>query len=112
MAWLSHFQTFLHHKYGEGYTLETILESIANNGINVYTLIDNFVSYIITDKPQLSPNSISLYVAAIRSYLAYHDIDIVPSKFKRRVRLPKNHREDEEPLDVSDIRKILLSCNN
>ena len=26
--------------------------------------------------------------------------------------MPKVHREDEEPLDVSDIRKILLSCNN
>jgi integrase len=26
--------------------------------------------------------------------------------------MPKHYREDEEPLDVSDIRKILLSCNN
>ena len=26
--------------------------------------------------------------------------------------MPKLYREDEEPLDVSDIRKILLSCNN
>jgi len=26
--------------------------------------------------------------------------------------MPKNHREDEEALDASDVRKILLSCNN
>ena len=26
--------------------------------------------------------------------------------------MPKLYREDEEPLDVQDIRKILLSCNN
>jgi integrase len=26
--------------------------------------------------------------------------------------MPKHYREDEEPLDVSDVRKILLSCNN
>ena len=26
--------------------------------------------------------------------------------------MPKIYREDEEPLDVSDIRKLLLSCNN
>ena len=26
--------------------------------------------------------------------------------------MPKIYRKDEEPLDVSDIRKILLSCNN
>jgi hypothetical protein len=26
--------------------------------------------------------------------------------------MPKSYREDEEPLDASDIRKILLACNN
>jgi integrase len=51
-------------------------------------------------------------LASIRSYFAYHDIDIIPSKFKRKVKVPKVYREDEEPSDVSDIRKILLSCNS
>lgn len=63
-------------------------------------------------KLQNSPNSISLYIAAVRSYLGYYDIDIVPAKFKRRVKLPKNHREDEQPIDAEDIRRILLSCSN
>jgi integrase len=53
-----------------------------------------------------------LYVSAIRSYFVYHDIDVIPAKFKQKVKMPKVYREDEEPLDVSDIRKILLSCNN
>ena len=53
-----------------------------------------------------------MYVAAIRSYLAYHDINILPSEFKRKVKMPKVYREDEEPIDVSDVRKILLSCSN
>jgi integrase len=44
--------------------------------------------------------------------LAYYDIDIIPSKFRRKVKMPKIYREDEEAIDVSDIRKILLSCNN
>jgi integrase len=48
----------------------------------------------------------------LKSLLAYYDIDIIPSKFKRKVKMPKSYREDEEPLDVSDIRKILLACNN
>jgi integrase len=60
----------------------------------------------------ITPTSIKLYLASIRSYFAYYDVDIIPSKFKRKVKLPKVYREDEEPLDVSDIRKILLSCNN
>ncbi len=90
---LSHFQTFLHHKNVQ-YTLETILKPILSNQINVYTLLDNFVAYILSNKPNISSNSIALYVAIVRSYLGYNDVDIVPSKFKRKVRLPKNHRED------------------
>ena len=112
---IKHFQQFLNAKYC-GKTVESILSSLNNdyNGqqqkIDIYELLDNFVSFLIQLK--LSIPSINLYIAAIRSYLAYYDIDIIPSKFKRKVKMPKHYREDEEPLDVSDIRKILLSCNN
>ena len=60
----------------------------------------------------ITPKSISLYVTALRSYFAYYDIDVIPSKFRRKVRMPKIYREDEEPIDGSDVRKLLLSCNN
>ena len=60
----------------------------------------------------LSMNTIKSYVAATRSYLQFNDIDIVIAKFKRKVKMPKYHREDEEALDAADIRKILLSCSN
>lgn len=60
----------------------------------------------------ISTSSIIFYLAAIRSYFAYHDIDVIPSKFKRKVKIPKVPREDEQPLDIEDIRKILLSCHN
>jgi hypothetical protein len=42
----------------------------------------------------------------------YYDIDIIPSKFKRKVKIPKTILEKQEPIDATDIRKILLSCNN
>jgi integrase len=51
-------------------------------------------------------------MVAVRSYLQFHDIDIVVSRFKRKVKIPKLYREVEEALDVADIRQILLSCNN
>lgn len=113
---LMHFQSFLSTddsgKYSD-FTAESILPLLSNNQINVYSLIDDFINYLVSKhKNKLSPNAVALYVAALRSYLLYHDIDIVPAKFKRRVKLPKNHRENEQALDSSDIRKILLSCNN
>lgn len=107
---LSRFQLFVKENYSP-FDIETVLEILlTSDRINVYSLIDNFVSYLLTKK--LSPNTIALYIAAVRSYFAYFDIDIVPSRFKRKVRMPKRLREDEEPVDTGDIRKILLSCSN
>lgn len=45
-------------------------------------------------------------------YFGYHDIDIIPSRFKKKVFVPVVYREDEEPIDASDIRNLLLSCNS
>lgn len=107
---LARFQVFVKENYAPA-DIETILEILlTTDRINVYSLIDNFVSYLLTKN--LSPNTIALYIAAVRSYFAYFDIDIVPTRFKRKVRMPKRLREDEEPVDTGEIRKILLSCSN
>lgn len=103
------FQHFLHKKY-PGQTADSVLTNLVKNEINVYELLEGFVSF--ESSLRLSVRSIRLYITAIKSYLSYHDIDIIPSKFKRRVRVPKLYREDEEALDEKDIRKILLACNN
>lgn len=108
---LTHFQRFLSYKYPD-HNLETILRPLAENKINIYELLDTFISYLQTSNATLTPSSIKLYMASIRSYFAYNDIDVIPSKFKRKVKMPKSYREDEEPLDATDIRKILLACNN
>jgi integrase len=106
---LIHFQGFLSQKYPD-YNLETILEPLLQDKINRYEVLDRFVGYL--QQFNLTPSSIKLYVASIRSYFAFNDVDVIPSKFKRKVKMPKLYREDEEPLDASDIRKILLNCNN
>ena len=108
---LTHFQRFLENKYPE-YNLEAILKPLLKNEINVYEMLDNFISYLLSINSNMTSTSLKLYVASIRSYLAYYDIDVIPSKFRRKVKMPKVYREDEEHLDVNDIRKILLSCNN
>jgi integrase len=91
---------------------ETILEPLSENRINIYEFFDGLVSYILSTKPDITPKSLALYLAAIRSYFAFYDIDVIPSKFRRRVKVPRLYREDEEALDANDIRKILLNCSN
>jgi integrase len=108
---LTHFQSFLKHRYPQ-YTIDTILKPLSKNEFDVYVILDEFVSYLVDPTLKLTLSSIKVCMAAIRSYFGYCDIDIIPLKFKRKVKMPKMYREDEEPLDVSDIRKILLSCSN
>ena len=110
---LRHLSNFVIRNYpGKNYDCSTILEPLLNNEINVYELLDSFISNILEERKGITPKSLSLYVSTIRSYFAYYDIDVLPSKFKRKVKMPKLYREDEEPVDASDIRKILLACNN
>jgi integrase len=96
----------------QDYSCETILQPLVEARLNVYELFNDFVSFILTTKPDITPKSVSLYITAIRSYFAFYDIDVIPSKFKRKVKMPKFYREDEEAIDTGDIRNILLNCNN
>jgi len=106
---LAYFQTFLsNNETYRSFTIESIIDKIISKEIDVYLLLDYFVSY----PRKLSPATITLYISAVKSYLQYYDVDISIIKFKRRVKLPKNHTRKEEPIDANDIREILKSCNN
>ena len=63
-------------------------------------MLEGFVCYMKSTNPNLTASSLKLYMVSVRSYLAYFDIDVIPSKFKRKVKMPKAYREDEEALDV------------
>jgi integrase len=95
-----------------GCNCETIILALLENKVNVYEFFDRFVSYVLAAKSDITPSTLSFYLAVLRSYFAFYDIDIIPSKFRRKVKVPKLYKEDEEPLDASDIRKIILNCSN
>ena len=110
---LIHLDNFVKKQYSNnGYNSDNIVDAITQNKINVYNLLDSFVSYIQSVKVGISSKSIVAYVAGLRTYFGYHDIDIIPSRFKKKVFVPVVYREDEEPIDASDIRMLLLSCNS
>jgi integrase len=106
---LTCFNTFLVNRLQ--HNVETILPSLLKGEINVYEVLDSFVVNLVRGE-NVSKSSINVYLTIVKSYLGYHDIDIIPARFKKRVTVPQIYREDEEPLDVSDIRIILLACSN
>lgn len=97
---LKHFQGFLNsnisnryninnganNDYYHHFKIETILLALQSNKLNVYELLDSFVSYLVNmpHQPSMAPKSIAVYIYVVRSYLQYHDIDINPAKFRRQ----------------------------
>ena len=106
---LKHLQTVIEDKYSL-YNYDNIIDAILNKEVDVYELLNNFISYAMNRN--IGPKSIKAYTSALKSYFAWHDVDIIPNKFKRRVTLPTINKVDEEAIEASDIRKILLACNN
>ena len=106
---LKHLQTVIDDKYPL-YNYDNIIDAILNKEVDVYELLNNFISYSMNRN--IGPKSIKAYTSALKSYFAWHDVDIIPNKFKRRVTLPTINKIDEEAIEASDIRKILLACNN
>ena|SRR6476620_909152 len=72
---LSYFQSFLDIE--SKYDLQTVLETIAKNEINVYTLLEQFVTFLTDSNKSLSPGTVRQYVVGFRPYLAYYDIDVI-----------------------------------
>ena len=77
--------------------------------MDIYKLLDTFTS---DQRKKVSIRTSRLNLAVLRSYLGYHDIDIVKAKFDKRVKVPKLLKTKEAPVDTADIRKILLACSN
>ena len=78
-----YFQDFVSKQYK--HDSESILTLLLHNKIDVYSLLDDFIGFMQTKN--FSPSTINQYLAGVRSYMGYYDIDIVLSKFKRRVRM-------------------------
>ena len=117
---VGYFETFLKQHDDGKYNIETIVLPLIKKKIDVYQLLDRFVGFLekrnsnsnSNSNSNLSARSISLYVAGVRSYLEFFDIDIIPRKFKSRVVLPRAFKIKKKALDSQDIRTLLLACND
>ena len=59
---LTHFQKFLKQKQPQ-YNIETILKTLSKNELDVYAILDEFVSYLVDAALELTSKSIKLYIA-------------------------------------------------
>lgn len=113
---LSHFEIFL--KKNAKYNLETILDPLEKKSVDVYTLLDDFIGYlknridVYNGNTKLSEKTIAFYIAGVKSYLEYYDVEISSKKLRNKVTMPKILRRKKEVLNQKKIRTMLLACNN
>lgn len=109
---IKHFKNFLDTRYGYPITIGNIVKKIINKELDVYQVINNFISYLTSLDRKINNRTVIYYVNSINSYLQFYDVDIIPRKLKQRVVIPKQYHEDEQAIDQEDIREILKACNN
>jgi integrase len=106
---LVYFNTFLMQQTRKT-TAEKVIVDMLKPKSDVYELLQGFISYLAPLK--LAASSKRMFVRAVRSYLGFYGIDIIPSKFKTRVKMFKVPKEYGEALDIETIRILLTACNN
>ena len=106
---LNHFERFL-KSLKEQSSIDSIISLLQTQHINTYELLDEFVNYLIEEN--ISISSMKTYIATVRSFLEYNDIDISTAKFRRRVKVPRFYPDAEEPLTLTNIRTLLEYNSN
>lgn len=105
---LAYFQTFLKEKRRTD--IGSILQPLRKERVDRYVLIQEFINYL--NKRKLSPKSVKSYLTGVRVFLGTQKIYLPSHEYKYQVKEPRILRINKEPLDVGDIRKILLNCES
>jgi integrase len=95
--------------------VESILPVLKKGNEDVYRLLNSFVTYLQNDTSngqELTPRTISGYIAIARSYFLYNDIEILPTKVRNKISMPTIGHEDQVPIDANEIKEILQHCTN
>ncbi len=84
---------------------EDVISDINQKKVDVYRTIDDFIGYL--DKRKDSASTIITYVAWVKKYLVYRDIDINPYRFKEKVSMPKKLIVRDAELNMQQASRIL-----
>jgi len=90
---LKRFQDFINHNFGCVISPNEIiarskLNELDPNYLDRYSMIDDFVAYLSSNGLS-DPGTLENYTICIRSFFEYNDVEIMPKRFRRKVRLPK-----------------------
>jgi integrase len=75
--------------------------------LDVYKVVDKFVGFLSAQ--HLMPASVMSHTTAVKTFLRYHDVQVINETFKMKVVMPMAEQIPDVPIDRQTVRKILLS---
>ena len=106
---LADFEQFIRTEYRKG--LDSLLEELRSGKIDLYELFSKFVTYEVREKVQknfISTKTLNQRVKHIKHFLEANDVTINQTKFKMKIKLPKEIKREKEGITKDQVREILL----
>jgi integrase len=92
-------------------SVDNLIDQIREGSQVPYDVLSNFISYLQNNN-NISTLTLKQWVVTAKNFLEYHDIDIIPRRFKLKVKLPKVVKKEKEALDKEDIIEIINACSD
>lgn len=110
---LADFEQFVSTEYHED--LDSLVEQIKSGKLDLYEHFSKFVTYEVRQKIQqnlLSARTLNQRVKHIKHFLEANDVTINQTKFRMKIKLPKEIKRENQGISKDQIREILASCDD
>src|SRR5215216_1142233 len=110
---LADFEQFVWIEYRKG--LDSLLEELRLGKLDLYELFSKFVTYEMREKVQksfISTKTLNQRVKHIKHFLEANDVTINQTKFKMKIKLPREIKREKEGITKDQVREILAACDD
>src|SRR5215204_6999944 len=110
---LADFEQFVKTEYQRD--LDSLVEELKSGKLDLYELFSKFVTYEVREKIQqnlLSTRTLNQRVKHIKHFLEANDVTINQTKFKMKIKLPKEIKREKEGMVKDQVTEILASCDD
>src|SRR5215204_406105 len=110
---LADFEQFVKTEYHQD--LDSLVEELRSGKLDLYDLFSKFVTLEVTAKIQqnlLSTRTLNQRVKHIKHFLEANDVTINQTKFKMKIKLPKEIKREREGMAKDQVTEILASCDD
>jgi integrase len=110
---LADFEQFVKTEYHKG--LDSLVEELRSGKLDLYELFSKFVTYEVREKVQknfILTKTLNQRVKHIKHFLEANDVTINQTKFKMKIKLPKEIKREKEGITKDQVREILAACDD